>query len=47
MNLNRRQFIGTTAIAMFARSVFSQTKRRVIVAGAGLSGLSAAYELAE
>jgi monoamine oxidase len=46
MKLNRRQFIGTTAIAMFSRSVFSQTKRRVIIAGAGLSGLSAAYELA-
>lgn len=47
MKLNRRQFIGTVGIGLFARPIFAQTKTRVIIAGAGLAGLSAAYELSQ
>ena len=47
MKLNRRQFIGTAGVALFSRSLFAQNKKRIIVAGAGLSGLSAAYELSQ
>jgi len=47
MILNRRQFIGTAAGALLASPVFAGRKRRIIVAGAGLSGLSAAYELSK
>lgn len=45
MKLNRREFFAILSLAVFAKPVFSQTKPRVIIAGAGLSGLSAAYEL--
>jgi monoamine oxidase len=45
MNINRRDFIAATGIALMSKSLYGQTKKRVIVAGAGLSGLSAAYEL--
>ncbi len=45
MNFNRRQFIGSVGLAFLARPLFATSKGRVIVAGAGLSGLSAAYEL--
>jgi monoamine oxidase len=47
MNLNRRQFLSLSGIALFSRPVFAQSKPRVIVAGAGLAGLSAAYELSQ
>ncbi len=47
MILNRRQFIGTAASAFLAGPIFAAGKRRVIVAGAGISGLSAAYELSQ
>jgi monoamine oxidase len=45
MKLNRRQFIGLSSLALLSRPLFAQNKPRVIVAGAGLSGLSAAFEL--
>jgi monoamine oxidase len=47
MKLTRREFVLSTSGLLMAKSIFSQTKRRVIVLGAGLSGLSAAYELAQ
>lgn len=48
MKLNRRQFIGLSAgVALLSRPLLAQTAKRVIVAGAGLSGLSAAYELSQ
>ncbi len=47
MKFNRREFISLTGLALVSRPVLSQSKPRVIVAGAGLSGLSAAYELSE
>jgi monoamine oxidase len=45
MNINRRKFIVATGISLMASNLFGQTKKSIIVAGAGLSGLSAAYEL--
>ena len=47
MNLTRREFIFSTSAALLSSKVFSQTKRRILVLGAGLSGLSTAYELAQ
>ncbi len=48
MNLTRREFIFSTSSVLLSKSIFSQTKRQsVIVLGAGLSGLSAAFELAQ
>lgn len=49
MNLSRREFLaGSGAIlAATAFSAFGQTGKRVLVLGAGLSGLSAALELAK
>jgi monoamine oxidase len=47
MKISRREFVigsGLLGIASVKTS-FSQSKRRVLIAGAGLSGLSAAYEL--
>ncbi len=45
MKFNRREFLALSSIAILSRPIFAQNKPRVIVAGAGLSGLSAAYEL--
>jgi monoamine oxidase len=45
MKINRREFIAATGVALMSKTGYGQTKKRVIVAGAGLSGLSAAYEL--
>jgi monoamine oxidase len=47
MKINRREFLGLSSLAILSRPVLAQTKPRVIVAGAGLSGLSAAYELSQ
>lgn len=47
MKLNRREFITLSGIALVPRFLFAQSKPSVIVAGAGLSGLSAAFELAQ
>lgn len=48
MKLNRREFIGTASgLALLTNPLFAQTKKHVIIAGAGLSGLSAAYELSQ
>ena len=48
MKFNRREFFLTSGGLFLASKfpVFGQKKQRIIVAGAGLSGLSAAYELA-
>jgi len=48
MKLTRRDFLLSSSglLLLSNRSAFSQDKKSVIVAGAGLSGLSAAYELA-
>lgn len=47
MKLNRREFLFASGLAVLSRPQFvlGQTKPHIIVAGAGLSGLSAAYEL--
>ncbi len=46
--MNRRRFIQSTTSALFGASVIqAQAKPRVFIAGAGLAGLSAAYELAK
>jgi monoamine oxidase len=47
MKINRREFLFASGLAFLSRPqfVFGQTKKHIIVAGAGLSGLSAAYEL--
>lgn len=45
MKINRREFITATGIALISKTIVGQTKKRVIIAGAGLSGLSAALEL--
>ena len=47
MKLNRREFLLLTGAGFLSRPLcsFAQTKRRVLILGAGLSGLSAAYEL--
>lgn len=48
MELNRRQFIGASVgLSLLSKQSFAQKKKRIIVAGAGLSGLSAAYELSQ
>ena len=47
MKFNRREFLALSSIALLQSSIFAQTKPRVIVAGAGLSGLSAAFELSQ
>jgi len=49
MKVGRREFLLASGASILARPirVLSQAKRRVIIAGAGLSGLSAAYELAK
>jgi monoamine oxidase len=47
MKFTRRKFLGLAGVTLFSSRVFSQTKPRIIIAGAGLSGLSAAYELSE
>lgn len=46
MHLTRRDFLGIAGAAIVAGPVFARDSRRVIVAGAGLAGLSTAYELA-
>ena len=46
MNLSRREFIFSTTAAFFPAKFFAQKRQSVIVLGAGLSGLSAAFELA-
>jgi hypothetical protein len=46
--MNRRSFLAAAAAAAFAPATFARAaegKRRVIVVGAGLAGLSCAYEL--
>src|SRR5579862_6894149 len=46
--MNRRNFLAAAAAAAFAPASFvraAETKRRVIVVGGGLAGLSCAYEL--
>lgn len=49
--LNRRQFIGSLGgaalLAVAPARLLAQASRRVVIAGAGLAGLSAAYELAK
>lgn len=47
MKLNRREFLACSGIVLLPRLIFPQKKPRIIVAGAGLSGLSAAFELSE
>lgn len=47
MKLNRREFIAFSSIALLSHPIVARHKTRVIVAGAGLSGLSAAYELSQ
>ena len=47
MNLTRREFIFSMSAAFVSGKVFGQTRRRVIVLGAGLSGLSSAFELVQ
>lgn len=49
MKLTRREFLLTSSGLLFAAKsrVSAQNKKRIIVAGAGLSGLSDAYELAQ
>lgn len=47
MKLNRRNFLALSGLAFLPRIAFSQKKPRVIIAGAGLSGLSAAFELSQ
>ncbi len=48
MKLNRREFLTAATAAAFSlsQSVRAQNRGKVLVLGAGLSGLSAAYELA-
>jgi monoamine oxidase len=46
--MNRRNFLAATAAAAFAPASFvraAETRRRVIIVGGGLAGLSCAYEL--
>lgn len=43
--MNRRHFLQSTSSLVCASFLSSQTKPRVFIAGAGLAGLSAAYEL--
>jgi monoamine oxidase len=49
--LNRRQFIGSLGgaalLAVAPARLLAQASKRVVIAGAGLAGLSAAYELAK
>ena len=45
MKFNRREFLALSGVVLLRPSIFAQKKSRVIVAGAGLAGLSAAYEL--
>jgi uncharacterized protein with NAD-binding domain and iron-sulfur cluster len=47
MNLTRREFIFSASSVLLSTKVFSQTNRRVLILGAGLAGLSAAYELVQ
>ncbi len=49
MKINRREFLAGAGAVIVASSVpsFAQNGKRVLVLGAGLSGLSAAYELAQ
>lgn len=46
MNLTRREFIVSTGATIVSSKIFGQTRKRVLILGAGLSGLAAAYELA-
>ena len=46
--MNRRSFLAAAAAAAFAPATFvraAEGRRRVVVVGAGLAGLSCAYEL--
>ena len=46
--MNRRNFLAAAAAAAFAPALFvraAETKRKVVVVGGGLAGLSCAYEL--
>lgn len=46
--MNRRTFLAAAAVAAFAPRAFAraaETKRRVVIVGGGLAGLSCAYEL--
>jgi monoamine oxidase len=45
--LDRRSFIALTGAALVPRAVAAQRPRRVIVVGAGLAGLAAAWELTQ
>lgn len=47
MKLNRREFIAGIGIGLAVKPLWGQSKPRVIIAGAGLSGLSVAYELSQ
>ena len=49
MKINRRDFLLLSSGVLLTNSkqIFADSKKRVIVAGAGLSGLSAAYELSQ
>lgn len=47
MDIGRREFLGIAGASLLVRASVPQTRRRVIVAGAGLSGLSAAYQLSD
>ncbi len=46
MKLNRREFLAAAAGITITQGAFAQNRGTVIVLGAGLAGLSAAYELA-
>jgi monoamine oxidase len=49
MRLSRREFVASAAAGLLAArsNLFAQSRRRIVVLGAGLSGLSAAYDLAQ
>ena len=47
MKLPRRNFLLLTGAGLLAQNISAQTKRHILILGAGLSGLSAAYELAQ
>ena len=47
-NVNRRKFLSAAAVAAFAPMAFAsvfERRKKVVVVGSGLSGLSCAYEL--
>lgn len=47
MKFTRREFLISTGAIFASKEIFGQKKPRVLILGAGLSGLSAAFELAQ